>query len=205
MDQYVLTSYVGKQIFGVFNTILAVCANPHWRSLVDSIVLYSTKDLQGTRGVNKGTLDEAEKIKSYCEQHGFPPVKIVEFGRTENLAAAFVNDATSDGKKVLFNIEGGMNYSVAQYMSELVKSSLDHSVIISDGSVYRTVSLKQSFENCDWDSETLKIPELSVEDIFAIQGVKYEKKEEKTEFGKFVVSHLEKKKSSKELDIQRYS
>lgn len=199
MAQYVLTSYVGKQIFGVFNTILAVCANPHWCSLVDSIVLYSTKDSQGSRGVSKGTLEESEKIKSYCEQHGYPPVKIVEFDRTENLAAEFVKDATSDGKKVLFNIEGGMNYSVAQYMSELVKSSLEHSVIISDGSVYRTVPLKQSFENCDWDSETLKIPELSVEDIFAIQDVKYEKKEEKTEFGKFVESHLEKQNLPKSL------
>lgn len=199
MAQYVLTSYVGKQIFGVFNTILAVCANPHWRSLVDSIVLYSTKDSQGSRGVSKGTLEESEKIKSYCEQHGYPHVKIVEFDRTENLAAEFVKDATSDGKKVLFNIEGGMNYSVAQYMSELVKSSLEHSVIISDGSVYRTVPLKQSFENCDWDSETLKIPELSVEDIFAIQDVKYEKKEEKTEFGKFVESHLEKQNLPKSL------
>ena len=199
MAQYVLTSYVGKQIFGVFNTILAVCANPHWRSLVDSIVLYSTKDSQGSRGVSKGTLEESEKIKSYCEQHGYPPVKIVEFDRTENLATEFVKDATSDGKKVLFNIEGGMNYCVAQYMSELVKSSLDHSVIISDGSVYRTVSLKQSFENCDWDTETLKIPELSVEDIFAIQDVKYEKKEEKTEFGKFVESHLEKRNLPKSL------
>ena len=199
MAQYVLTSYVGKQIFGVFNTILAVCANPHWRSLVDSIVLYSTKDSQGSRGVSKGTLEESERIKSYCEQHGYPPVKIVEFDRTENLAAEFVKDATSDGKKVLFNIEGGMNYCVAQYMSELVKSSLDHSVIISDGSVYRTVSLKQSFENCDWDTETLKIPELSVEDIFAIQDVKYEKKEEKTEFGKFVESHLEKQNLPKSL------
>lgn len=199
MAQYVLTSYVGKQIFGVFNTILAVCANPHWRSLVDSIVLYSTKDSQGSRGVSKGTLEESEKIKSYCEQHGYPHVKIVEFDRTENLAAEFVKDATSDGKKVLFNIEGGMNYSVAQYMSELVKSSLEHSVIISDGSVYRTVPLKQSFENCDWDTETLKIPELSVEDIFAIQNVKYEKKEEKTEFGKFVESHLEKRNLPKSL------
>ena len=199
MAQYVLTSYVGKQIFGVFNTILAVCANPHWCSLVDSIVLYSTKDSQGSRGVSKGTLEESEKIKSYCEQHGYPPVKIVEFDRTENLAAEFVKDATSDGKKVLFNIEGGMNYSVAQYMSELVKSSLEHSVIISDGSVCRTVPLKQSFENCDWDSETLKIPELSVEDIFAIQDVKYEKKEEKTEFGKFVESHLEKQNLPKSL------
>lgn len=199
MAQYVLTSYVGKQIFGVFNTILAVCANPHWRSLVDSIVLYSTKDSQGSRGVSKGTLEESEKIKSYCEQHGYPPVKIVEFDRTENLAAEFVKDATSDGKKVLFNIEGGMNYSVAQYMSELVKSSLEHSVIISDGSVYRTVPLKQSFENCDWDTETLKIPELSVEDIFAIQNVTYEKKEEKTEFGKFVESHLEKRNLPKSL------
>lgn len=199
MDQYVLTSYVGKQIFGVFNTILAVCANPHWRSLVDSIVLYSTKDNQGASGVSKGTLEESERIKSYCEQHGYPPVKIIEFDRTENLAAAFVKDATSDGKKVLFNIEGGMNYCVAQYMSELVKSSLDHSVIISDGSVYRTVSLKQSFENCDWDTESLKIPELSVEDIFAIQDVKYEKKEEKTEFGKFVESHLEKQNLPKSL------
>ena len=199
MAQYVLTSYVGKQIFGVFNTILAVCANPHWRSLVDSIVLYSTKDSQGSRGVSKGTLEESEKIKSYCEQHGYPPVKIVEFDRTENLATEFVKDATSDGKKVLFNIEGGMNYCVAQYMSELVKSSLEHSVIISDGSVYRTVPLKQSFENCDWDTETLKIPELSVEDIFAIQNVKYEKKEEKTEFGKFVESHLEKRNLPKSL------
>lgn len=199
MAQYVLTSYVGKQIFGVFNTILAVCANPHWRSLVDSIVLYSTKDSQGSRGVSKGTLEESEKIKSYCEQHGYPPVKIVEFDRTENLATEFVKDATSDGKKVLFNIEGGMNYCVAQYMSELVKSSLDHSVIISDGSVYRTVPLKQSFENCDWDTETLKIPELSVEDIFAIQNVTYEKKEEKTEFGKFVESHLEKRNLPKSL------
>lgn len=199
MAQYVLTSYVGKQIFGVFNTILAVCANPHWRSLVDSIVLYSTKDSQGSRGVSKGTLEESERIKSYCEQHGYPPVKIVEFDRTENLAAEFVKEATSDGKKVLFNIEGGMNYCVAQYMSELVKSSLDHSVIISDGSVYRTVSLKQSFENCDWDTESLKIPELSVEDIFAIQDVKYEKKEEKTEFGKFVESHLEKQNLPKSL------
>lgn len=63
MAQYVLTSYVGKQIFGVFNTILAVCANPHWRSLVDSIVLYSTKDSQGSRGVSKGTLEESEKLK----------------------------------------------------------------------------------------------------------------------------------------------
>lgn len=199
MAQYVLTSYVGKQIFGVFNTILAVCANPHWRSLVDSIVLYSTKDNQGTGGVSKGTLEESEKIKSYCEQHGYPPVKIVEFDRTENLAAEFVKEATSDGKKVLFNIEGGMNYCVTQYMSELVKSSLDHSVIISDGSVYRTVPLKQSFENCDWDTETLKIPELSVEDIFAIQNVTYEKKEEKTEFGKFVESHLEKRNLPKSL------
>lgn len=199
MAQYVLTSYVGKQIFGVFNTILAVCANPHWRSLVDSIVLYSTKDSQGSRGVSKGTLEESEKIKSYCEQHGYPPVKIVEFDRTENLATEFVKDATSDGKKVLFNIEGGMNYCVAQYMSELVKSSLEHSVIISDGSVYRTVPLKQSFENCDWDTETLKIPELSVEDIFAIQNVTYEKKEEKTEFGKFVESHLEKRNLPKSL------
>lgn len=199
MAQYVLTSYVGKQIFGVFNTILAVCANPYWRSLVDSIVLYSTKDCQGSRGVSKGTLEESEKIKSYCEQHGYPPVKIVEFDRTENLATEFVKDATSDGKKVLFNIEGGMNYCVAQYMSELVKSSLEHSVIISDGSVYRTVPLKQSFENCDWDTETLKIPELSVEDIFAIQNVKYEKKEEKTEFGKFVESHLEKRNLPKSL------
>lgn len=199
MAQYVLTSYVGKQIFGVFNTILAVCANPHWRSLVDSIVLYSTKDSQGSRGVSKGTLEESEKIKNYCEQHGYPPVKIVEFDRTENLATEFVKDATSDGKKVLFNIEGGMNYCVAQYMSELVKSSLEHSVIISDGSVYRTVPLKQSFENCDWDTETLKIPELSVEDIFAIQNVKYEKKEEKTEFGKFVESHLEKRNLPKSL------
>lgn len=199
MAQYVLTSYVGKQIFGVFNTILAVCANPYWRSLVDSIVLYSTKDSQGSRGVSKGTLEESEKIKSYCEQHGYPPVKIVEFDRTENLATEFVKDATSDGKKVLFNIEGGMNYCVAQYMSELVKSSLEHSVIISDGSVYRTVPLKQSFENCDWDTETLKIPELSVEDIFAIQNVKYEKKEEKTEFGKFVESHLEKRNLPKSL------
>lgn len=199
MAQYVLTSYVGKQIFGVFNTILAVCANPHWRSLVDSIVLYSTKDNQGTGGVSKGTLEESEKIKSYCEQHGYPPVKIVEFDRTENLAAKFVKEATSDGKKVLFNIEGGMNYCVTQYMSELVKSSLDHSVIISDGSVYRTVPLKQSFENCDWDTETLKIPELSVEDIFAIQNVTYEKKEEKTEFGKFVESHLEKRNLPKSL------
>lgn len=199
MAQYVLTSYVGKQIFGVFNTILSVCANPHWRSLVDSIVLYSTKDNQGTGGVSKGTLEESEKIKSYCEQHGYPPVKIVEFDRTENLATEFVKDATSDGKKVLFNIEGGMNYCVAQYMSELVKSSLEHSVIISDGSVYRTVPLKQSFENCDWDTETLKIPELSVEDIFAIQNVKYEKKEEKTEFGKFVESHLEKRNLPKSL------
>lgn len=199
MAQYVLTSYVGKQIFGVFNTILAVCANPHWRSLVDSIVLYSTKDSQGSRGVSKGTLEESEKIKSYCEQHGYPPVKIVEFERTENLATEFVKDATSDGKKVLFNIEGGMNYCVAQYMSELVKSSLEHSVIISDGSVYRTVPLKQSFENCDWDTETLKIPELSVEDIFAIQNVTYEKKEEKTEFGKFVESHLEKRNLPKSL------
>ena len=199
MAQYVLTSYVGKQIFGVFNTILAVCANPHWRSLVDSIVLYSTKDSQGSRGVSKGTLEESEKIKSYCEQHGYPPVKIVEFDRTENLATEFVKDATSDGKKVLFNIEGGMNYCVTQYMSELVKSSLDHSVIISDGSVYRTVPLNQSFENCDWDTETLKIPELSVEDIFAIQNVTYEKKEEKTEFGKFVESHLEKRNLPKSL------
>lgn len=199
MAQYVLTSYVGKQIFGVFNTILAVCANPHWRSLVDSIVLYSTKDSQGSRGVSKGTLEESEKIKSYCEQHGYPPVKIVEFDRTENLAAEFVKEATSDGKKVLFNIEGGMNYCVTQYMSELVKSSLDHSVIISDGSVYRTVPLNQSFENCDWDTETLKIPELSVEDIFAIQNVTYEKKEEKTEFGKFVESHLEKRNLPKSL------
>lgn len=199
MAQYVLTSYVGKQIFGVFNTILAVCANPHWRSLVDSIVLYSTKDSQGSRGVSKGTLEESEKIKSYCEQHGYPPVKIVEFDRTENLAAEFVKEATSDGKKVLFNIEGGMNYCVTQYMSELVKSSLDHSVIISDGSVYRTVPLKQSFENCDWDTETLKIPELSVEDIFAIQNVTYEKKKEKTEFGKFVESHLEKRNLPKSL------
>lgn len=199
MAQYVLTSYVGKQIFGVFNTILAVCANPHWHSLVDSIVLYSTKDSQGSRGVSKGTLEESEKIKSYCEQHGYPPVKIVEFDRTENLATEFVKDATSDGKKVLFNIEGGMNYCVAQYMSELVKSSLEHSVIISDGSVYRTVPLKQSFENCDWDTETLKIPELSVEDIFAIQNVTYEKKEEKTEFGKFVESHLEKRNLPKSL------
>lgn len=199
MAQYVLTSYVGKQIFGVFNTILAVCANPHWRSLVDSIVLYSTKDNQGTGGVSKGTLEESEKIKSYCEQHGYPPVKIVEFDRTENFAAEFVKEATSDGKKVLFNIEGGMNYCVTQYMSELVKSSLDHSVIISDGSVYRTVPLKQSFENCDWDTETLKIPELSVEDIFAIQNVTYEKKEEKTEFGKFVESHLEKRNLPKSL------
>ena len=199
MAQYVLTSYVGKQIFGVFNTILAVCANPHWRSLVDSIVLYSTKDNQGTGRVSKGTLEESEKIKSYCEQHGYPPVKIVEFDRTENLAAEFVKEATSDGKKVLFNIEGGMNYCVTQYMSELVKSSLDHSVIISDGSVYRTVPLKQSFENCDWDTETLKIPELSVEDIFAIQNVTYEKKEEKTEFGKFVESHLEKRNLPKSL------
>lgn len=199
MAQYVLTSYVGKQIFGVFNTILAVCANPHWRSLVDSIVLYSTKDSQGSRGVSKGTLEESEKIKSYCEQHGYPPVKIVEFDRTENLATEFVKDATSDGKKVLFNIEGGMNYCVAQYMSELVKSSLEHSVIISDGSVYRTVPLKQSFENCDWDTETLKILELSVEDIFAIQNVTYEKKEEKTEFGKFVESHLEKRNLPKSL------
>lgn len=199
MDQYVLTSYVGKQIFGVFNTILAVCANPHWRSLVDSIVLYSTKDSQNTRGVSKGTLEESERIKNYCEQHGYPPVKIVEFDRTENLAAEFVKDATSDGKKVLFNIEGGMNYCVAQYMSELVKSSLEHSVIISDGSVYRTVSLKQSFEICDWDTETLRIPELSVEDIFAIQDVRYEKKEEKTEFGKFVESHLEKQNLPKSL------
>lgn len=199
MAQYVLTSYVGKQIFGVFNTILAVCANSHWRSLVDSIVLYSTKDSQGSRGVSKGTLEESEKIKSYCEQHGYSPVKIVEFDRTENLATEFVKDATSDGKKVLFNIEGGMNYCVAQYMSELVKSSLDHSVIISDGSVYRTVPLKQSFENCDWDTETLKIPELSVEDIFAIQNVTYEKKEEKTEFGKFVESHLEKRNLPKSL------
>lgn len=166
---------------------------------MDSIVLYSTKDSQGSRGVSKGTLEESEKIKSYCEQHGYPPVKIVEFDRTENLAAEFVKDATSDGKKVLFNIEGGMNYSVAQYMSELVKSSLEHSVIISDGSVYRTVPLKQSFENCDWDTETLKIPELSVEDIFAIQNVTYEKKEEKTEFGKFVESHLEKRNLPKSL------
>lgn len=199
MAQYVLTSYVGKQIFGVFNTILAVCANPHWRSLVDSIVLYSTKDSQGSRGVSKGTLEESERIKSYCEQHGYPPVKIVEFDRTENLAAEFVKDATSDGKKVLFNIEGGMNYCVAQYMSELVKSSLDHSVIISDGSVYRTVSLNSAFENRNWDTEKLVIPELSVEEIFDIQNVEYEISNEKTSFGKYVVGNIEKNRLPKTL------
>lgn len=72
MAQYVLTSYVGKQIFGVFNTILAVCANPHWCSLVDSIVLYSTKDSQGSRGVSKGTLEESEKMRvndKLCKHH----------------------------------------------------------------------------------------------------------------------------------------
>lgn len=186
---YIFTSLVGHQLFGVINAIL--CATDIKNKLypLSGIKLYPTADMTNpkTGKITKGTAHEAQIIKKFCEENNYPPVEIVEIDRLNNNYAQLVSDVTSNGDKILFNIEGGMNYAVSQYISALMQNSKDSALIITDGPVCHTVNLNKSSltESPDWD-QTISIKELEPHQILDIQGTTYTIEPNDTNFVRYL-------------------
>ena len=186
---YIFTSLVGHQLFGVINAILCATDTKNKLYPLSGIKLYPTADMTNpkTGKITKGTSHEAQIIKKFCEENNYPPVEIVEIDRLNNNYAQLVSDVTSNGDKILFNIEGGMNYAVSQYISALMQNSKDSALIITDGPVCHTVNLNKSSltESPDWD-QTISIKELEPQQILDIQGTTYTLEPNDTNFVRYL-------------------
>lgn len=186
---YFFTSLVGHQLFGVINAILCATDNKNKLYPLSGIKLYPTADMTNpkTGKTTKGTAHEAHIIKKFCEENNYPPVEIVEIDRLNNNYAQLVSDVTSNGDKILFNIEGGMNYAVSQYISALMQNSKDSALIITDGPACHTVNLNKGSltESPDWD-QTISIKELEPQQILDIQGTTYTLEPNDTNFVRYL-------------------
>lgn len=67
-----------------------------------------------------------------------------------------------------------MNFSVAYYVSKLNSLRDDSAFLISDGNIYRTISIRDAFVKLDFDETYLTIREKSAKQILDEQNVNYE-------------------------------
>ncbi|MGN0916170.1 MAG: hypothetical protein ACI4NE_07470 [Succinivibrio sp.] len=186
MKNFAFTSFVGHQIFSVINALDAIMNNLGSEESVSEIILYASKDIVYGDRVSKGSISEAMKIDEYAKRKNYPRVTIIEYDRKQNLCDSFVKAVTDRGMRIIFNIEGGMNYNIAQYVLAMKESAPDSEVITTDGSYCRRESLSQVESSPYWMAQGYLIPPVSLYDIFALQEIKYTTCEIESDFSLFI-------------------
>lgn len=174
MTGYVLTSFVGKQVMSVLNAIDSCFCKDNINYPVEAIHLYATEDDVIDGGAkSEGTLPQAKIVEQHCKDRNYAPVEIFLYKRTEDHSEEFIK-RVPENNSILFYLEGGMNFSVAYYVSKLNSLRDDSAFLISDGNIYRTISIRDAFVKLDFDETYLTIREKSAKQILDEQNVNYE-------------------------------
>lgn len=123
----------------------------------------------------KRTMNLAERIAAYAREKGLAPCEIreIENGPTQNvslLMRQLGEEAKAAALRVVFNVNGGLNYLIAQCVLDL----LPYDPVLIYPASKRTLLYKP--EN-GWNPEAGKMPRgLPIEDVLALQEVEWRHK-----------------------------
>lgn len=137
---YTFISFVGQQNLGVQNPLEACLQTKNsdnsTKFNIDKVILLPSEK----------TVTNADEIKKYGEENGYPSIEIILTKKGQDLSEVF-DPLCSQYEKIIFNTDGGMNFSITYAIVKLFQKKDAYSVVSNTDSV-KIFSLKNyEYEN----------------------------------------------------------